>query len=33
MLFYKFYVSYKAKRLEIYINVFYGMNVAKIVKE
>ena len=31
--FYQFYVSYKAKRLEIYINVFYGMNVAKIVKE
>ena len=33
MLFYQFYVSYKSKQLEIYINVFYGMNVTKILKK
>ena len=32
-MFYQFLVSYKSKRLEIYINVFYGMNALKIFKK
>ena len=28
----QFLVSYKSKRIEIFINVFYAMNTAKILK-